>query len=94
MQTSGSFQSEGRLIYYNVVEKDIDASDIIEGPSFRFKGKGLEELKETLAKKSGIKEFSLCSRNALNGKLYPIKLQLPPNNASMHVFLVPEASES
>uniref|UniRef100_A0A7N0T6Q8 Actin cross-linking n=1 Tax=Kalanchoe fedtschenkoi TaxID=63787 RepID=A0A7N0T6Q8_KALFE len=94
LEISRSFQSEGRLICYNVVEKDTDADDIVEGPSFHFKGKGLEELKEILAEKTGMQDFTLCSRNAFNGQLYPIKLQLPPNNASMHVFLVPSSSQS
>ncbi|KAL9670311.1 hypothetical protein QQ045_007862 [Rhodiola kirilowii] len=89
LEISNSFQNEGRLIYYSVAKNDIDADDIVEGPSINFKGNGLEELKQILAKKTGMQDFELCYRNAFSGQLYPIKLKLPPNKTTMHVFLVP-----
>ncbi|KAK9012567.1 hypothetical protein V6N11_040612 [Hibiscus sabdariffa] len=38
-------------------------------------------------------EVTLCSRNPLNAKLYPLRLHLPPNNSAMHVLVVPQSSK-
>lgn len=82
-------KSEGRLIYYSVVGDDgsFSAED-----SFQFKGHGLEELTEKLEDETGLEDVIVCSKNIVNGKLYPLRLALPPNNATMHVVVVPPTS--
>ncbi|KAL2487378.1 Protein of unknown function (DUF569) [Abeliophyllum distichum] len=97
-ESSGSLtespkKSEGRLIYYNVVDDNENANDAIEGTSFQFKGHGLEELTQKLEEETGIEDIIVCSRNRVNGKLYPLRLALPPNNATMHVVVVPSTSK-
>ena len=71
---------------------DVD-EDTVEGSSFMFKGNGVEELTHKMEEETGIKGIIVCTRNPLNGNLYPLRLQLPPNNATMHVVAVPESSK-
>ena len=71
---------------------DVD-EDTVEGSSFTFKGNGVEELTLKLKEETGIEGIIVCTRNPLNGNLYPLRLQLPPNNAIMHVVAVPESSK-
>ncbi|KAL8038639.1 hypothetical protein ABFX02_11G121000 [Erythranthe guttata] len=97
--SSGSFddsnkKSEGRLIYYYVANDDGEINDAIEEPSFQFKGHGLEELTQKLEEETGLEDIIVCSRNIVNGKLYPLRLALPPNNATMHVVVVPPTSKA
>ncbi|XP_057766884.1 uncharacterized protein LOC130987386 isoform X2 [Salvia miltiorrhiza] len=84
-------KSEGRMIYYKVVDEDGNFS-AGEEESFHFKGHGLEELAEKLEDVTGLEDIIVCSRNIVNGKLYPLRLALPPNNATMHVVVVPPTS--
>ncbi|CAA0823399.1 Actin cross-linking protein [Striga hermonthica] len=94
----GSFEdsqrkkSEGRLIYYYVAA-DGEINDVMEERSFQFKGHGLEELTEMLEDETGLEDVIVCSRNIVNGKLYPLRLALPPNNTTMHVVVVPPTSK-
>ncbi|CAA2962737.1 Hypothetical predicted protein, partial [Olea europaea subsp. europaea] len=85
-------RKSGRLIYYKVADDYGNINDAIEGPSFQFKGHGLEELTEKLVEETGLENIIVCSRNRVNGKLYPLRLSLPPNNATMHVVVVPSTS--
>ncbi|KAL0285502.1 UNVERIFIED_CONTAM: hypothetical protein Sangu_2775800 [Sesamum angustifolium] len=85
-------KSEGRLIYYYVADDDGDVSDDKNAPSFHFKGYGLEELTQKLEEETGLKDIIVCSRNLINGKLYPLRLALPPNKPTMHVVVVPPTS--
>ncbi|GER36860.1 hypothetical protein STAS_13237, partial [Striga asiatica] len=85
-------KSEGRLIYYYVADDDGEINDVIEERSFEFKGQGLEELSERLEDETGLEDVIVCSRNIVNGKLYPLRLALPPNNTTMHVVVVPPTS--
>ncbi|CAM8965234.1 unnamed protein product [Rhodiola kirilowii] len=89
-------KSEGRLISYKVARdhRDVDET-IIEQNSFHFKGNRMEDLKVKLAEETGLdeEEFIVCSRNPFNGKLYPLKLHLPPNHAPMNLFVVPSSSK-
>ncbi|KAK4346568.1 hypothetical protein RND71_032907 [Anisodus tanguticus] len=87
-------KAEGRLIYYHVADDNGNANDAVEGPSFHFKGHGLEELTEKLEEITGLENITVCSRNKINGNLYPLRLALPPNNADMHVVVVPASSKS
>ncbi|KGN51868.1 uncharacterized protein LOC105434385 [Cucumis sativus] len=87
-------KSEGRTIYYHVADESGDVDeDTVEGSSFTFKGNGVEELTRKLKEETGIEGIIVCTRNPLNGNLYPLRLQLPPNNAIMHVVAVPETSK-
>ncbi|GER41367.1 hypothetical protein STAS_18080 [Striga asiatica] len=97
--SSGSFEdspkkSEGRLIYYYVVDEDGEVNDEIEERSFQFKGHCLEELTDRLEDETGLEDIIICSRNIVNGKLYPLRLALPPNNNTMHVVVVPPTSKA
>ncbi|XP_028064844.1 uncharacterized protein LOC114267947 [Camellia sinensis] len=96
LNDSGSpMKSEGRIIYYSVV--DDDDGKIEEGkeePSFHFKGLGLEELTEKLEEETGLEDVIVCLRNPWNGKLSPLRLDLPPNNTTMHIVVVPSASKA
>ncbi|KAL6507340.1 hypothetical protein OROGR_023535 [Orobanche gracilis] len=97
--SSGSFgdspmKSEGRLIYYCVAGDEGEANDAIEEGSFQLKGHGLEELTQRLEEETGLEDVIVCSRNIVTGKLYPLRLALPPNNATMHVVVVPPTSRA
>ncbi|GMY26095.1 putative Actin cross-linking protein [Fagus crenata] len=82
-------KSDGRTIYYHVAEDNGDVDDeTSEGYSLNFKGNGVEELTRKLVEDTGLEGIIVCTRNPLNGNLYPLRLQLPPNNATMHVVLV------
>ncbi|KAL1554809.1 hypothetical protein AAHA92_15326 [Salvia divinorum] len=82
-------KSEGRLIYYSVADDD---GNLSAEQSFQFKGQGLEDLSEKLEDVTDLEDIILCSKNIVNGKLYPLRLALPPNNATMHVVVVPPTS--
>ncbi|KAM7269262.1 hypothetical protein ACFE04_024759 [Oxalis oulophora] len=88
-------KSEGRMIYYHVADESGDVDDVsIEPYSFQFKGNGVDELTQKLREESGIENILVCSRSPLNQKLYPLRLQLPPNSADMHLVVVPSSSKS
>ncbi|XP_025013297.1 uncharacterized protein LOC8287041 isoform X2 [Ricinus communis] len=88
-------KSEGRTIYYHVADEsgDID-DDVVEAYYFHFKGNGVDELTQKLREETGLQDIVVCSRSPLNGKLYPLRLQLPPNNADMHVVIVESSSKA
>ncbi|PPR82373.1 hypothetical protein GOBAR_AA38339 [Gossypium barbadense] len=87
-------KSEGRTIYFHVADDSGEVDDeAIEGYSFSFKGNRVDELAHKLKEESGLEDVVVCTRSPLNGKLFPLRLQLPPNNADMHVVLVPSASK-
>ncbi|EXB36667.1 hypothetical protein L484_002081 [Morus notabilis] len=86
-------KAEGRTIYYHVSNENEDEDEAMEELFFAFKGNGVEELKEKLKEETGLHDIVVCSRNPLNGKLYPLRLHLPPNNTDMHVVVVPSSSE-
>uniref|UniRef100_A0A2N9E126 DUF569 domain-containing protein n=1 Tax=Fagus sylvatica TaxID=28930 RepID=A0A2N9E126_FAGSY len=85
---------DGRIIYYSVADDNGDVDDeAVEGCSFTFKGNGVEELTRKMEEETGLEGIIVCNRNPLNGKLYPLRLQLPPNSATMHVVLVLSSSK-
>lgn len=74
------------------MDDDGNADDSVEGLSFQLKGSRLEDLIQRLEEETGLEDIIVCSRSRLNGKLYPLRLALPPDNAPMHVFIVPSTS--
>ncbi|KAJ8760970.1 hypothetical protein K2173_022008 [Erythroxylum novogranatense] len=86
---------EGRTIYYHVGDVSTGEVDeaVMQACSFHFKGKVIEELTQKLREETGLEDVIVCTRNPLNGNLYPLRLQLPPNNSDMHVVLVPTSSK-
>lgn len=89
-----SVKNEGRVIHYNVVDDDGNIVDEAEGErSLVFNGSGMQELARMLEEETGLTEVTLCSRSPLNGKLYPMRLALPPNHVKLHVFVVPSSSK-
>ncbi|KAL1197781.1 hypothetical protein V5N11_003684 [Cardamine amara subsp. amara] len=87
-------KSEGRVIYYHVADDEGEVEDdSVEVNSFTFKGNGVEELTKRLKEESNVEDVIVCTRSPLNGKLFPLRLQLPPNNADMTVVLVPKSSK-
>ncbi|OIW10508.1 hypothetical protein TanjilG_15880 [Lupinus angustifolius] len=80
---------EGRTIYYHVAEESGEVSD--EGMprySIIYNGNGVEELTHKFEEETGLEGIIVCSQSPLNGKLYPLRLQLPPHNVTMNVVLV------
>ncbi|KAI3665903.1 hypothetical protein L6452_44538 [Arctium lappa] len=89
-ETNGKMEL-GRMIYYAVADDDGNVDD--EEQWFGFKGHGLEDLSRNLEEQTGINDIIVCLRNPLNGKLFPLRLALPPNNTTMHVVVVPPTSK-
>lgn len=85
---------EGRTIYYHVAEDNGDVDDEgVQGYSLIFKGSGVEQLTRKFEQETGLEGVIVCTRSPLNGKLYPLRLQLPPNNVTMQVVLVLPSSQ-
>lgn len=83
---------DGRTIYYHVAEDNGDVDDeTTVGYSLAFNGNGVDELTRNLEEETGLEGIIVCTRSPLNGKLYPLRLRLPPN-AIMHVVLVLSSS--
>ncbi|CAL0317213.1 unnamed protein product [Lupinus luteus] len=82
---------EGRVIFYDVGNENGDVDDTQKEAFFTFKGSNVEELKDKLMKETGLDDIIVCCRNPLNAKLYPLRLQLPPNKSDMHVVVVPSS---
>ncbi|KAJ8547844.1 hypothetical protein K7X08_021080 [Anisodus acutangulus] len=78
-----------RLIYYHITDEFGETEEGTEGLCITFKGNGVDDLKNRLEEETGLEEIIVCTRSPLNGKLYPLCLQLPPNNANMNVIILP-----
>ncbi|KAH7836328.1 hypothetical protein Vadar_034732 [Vaccinium darrowii] len=89
-----SKSTDGRVIYYSVVDENGNVDEGLDGLSFTFKGNGVYELTKRLEEETGLEEIIVCTRSPLNGKLYPLRLQLPPKNVDMHVVVVLPASRA
>ncbi|KAJ0812794.1 putative actin-crosslinking [Helianthus annuus] len=89
-----SVKKEGRTVYYKVADDDGNLDDdAYEEASFSFNGRGVEDLAQDLEELTGLDDIIICSRNSLNGKLFPLRLALPPNNKTIHVVVVPSTSK-
>uniref|UniRef100_A0A453M4E5 Uncharacterized protein n=1 Tax=Aegilops tauschii subsp. strangulata TaxID=200361 RepID=A0A453M4E5_AEGTS len=98
LESSDSFSAplhkvQGRAIHYHIADDKGDVDDDIERRSFTFNGSNLEELTQKLQEETGIDDLIVCTRSPISGKLTPLLLQLPPNNAAMHIVLVRESSK-
>lgn len=84
---------DGRLIYYHITDEFGEIEEGTEGLCITFKGNSVEDLTKRLGEETGLEEITVCTRSTLNGKLYPLRLQLPPNNANMNVIILPSSSK-
>ncbi|KAA8533031.1 hypothetical protein F0562_032852 [Nyssa sinensis] len=86
-------KADGRTIFYHVADEFGGFDDGVEGFCITFKGKGVDELTRRLEEETGLDDIVVCSPSPLNGELNPLRLQLPPNNVTMHVVVVPSSSK-
>lgn len=93
MVYSPSKLGDGRLIYYHITDEFGEIDEGMEGLSIAFKGNSVEELTKRLEEETGLEGITVCTRSPLNGNLYPLRLQLPPNNATMNVIIMPSSSK-
>ncbi|KAL4581692.1 hypothetical protein LXL04_006219 [Taraxacum kok-saghyz] len=83
--------NEGRMIYYKLAD---DEGEICDGEgSFLFKGNTVEDLAQNLEEETEMENITVCSFNPLNGRLYPLRLALPPNNTTLNIIVVPATSK-
>ncbi|GFP80049.1 hypothetical protein PHJA_000148300 [Phtheirospermum japonicum] len=85
--------NDGRSIYFHIADEHGEIDEGFEELCITFKGNEVKELTKRLEDELGIDGLTVCTRSPLNGKLYPLRLQLPPNNAMMHVVVVPPSSK-
>ncbi|XP_010460217.1 PREDICTED: uncharacterized protein LOC104741131 [Camelina sativa] len=86
-------KSEGRTIYYHIADEEGHVEDeTTVGYAFTFKGNSVAELTQTLREETCLEDAVVCTRSPLNGKLFPLRLQLPPNNGTLHVVLLPSCA--
>ncbi|KAL8518828.1 hypothetical protein ACS0TY_009977 [Phlomoides rotata] len=83
--------SDGRQVYFYIADENGEIDEGFEELCITFKGYEVDELRTRLEDELGIDGISVCGR--FNGKLYPLRLQLPPNTTSMHVVVVPPSSQ-
>ncbi|KAJ0242758.1 Actin cross-linking protein [Hirschfeldia incana] len=86
-------KSEGRVIYYHIADEEGHVEDeSAVGYALTLKGNSVEELTQALREETSMDDVVVCTRNPSNGKLFPLRLQLPPNSGTMHVVLVPSTT--
>ncbi|XP_042025785.1 uncharacterized protein LOC121772662 [Salvia splendens] len=85
--------SDGRLIYFQLANEYGEVENESEELCIAFKGFQVSELAGRLEDELGIPGLTVCTKSPLNGKLYPLRLHLPPNNATMHVIVLPPSSK-
>ncbi|XP_012855387.1 PREDICTED: uncharacterized protein LOC105974781 isoform X2 [Erythranthe guttata] len=85
--------NDGRLIYFHVADENGEIEEGFEELCISFKGNDMKELTKRLEEELSIEGITVCSKSPLNGNLYPLRLQLPPNNTTMHVIVVPPSSK-
>ncbi|XAR65136.1 hypothetical protein NMG60_11009115 [Bertholletia excelsa] len=90
---SPSKTADGRIIYYHIADEYGNSNEDVEGLCISFRGNDVDELTRRLEEVTGLSDIVVCARSPLNGKLYPLRLQLPPNNVTMHVVVVESSSK-
>ncbi|XP_075518432.1 uncharacterized protein LOC142552609 [Primulina tabacum] len=85
--------SGGRMIYFHIANENGEIDEGFEELCITFKGNDVVDLTKRLEWELGIEGITVCHRSPLNGKLYPLRLHLPPNNATMHIIVVPASSK-
>ncbi|KAK3124674.1 hypothetical protein QOZ80_7BG0590460 [Eleusine coracana subsp. coracana] len=83
---------DGRMIHYHIGDNNGNVGEDEVPRPLTFNGTSLEELLERLQEETGLDDIIMCSRSPINGKLLPLRLQLPPNNAAMNIVLVRKSS--
>ncbi|KAL8196510.1 hypothetical protein R6Q57_024805 [Mikania cordata] len=87
-------KEEGRAIHYRVIsDKFGEGEENGQGFCVSFKGNEVNELTRMLEEETRLHNITVCSQSPLDGKLYPLRLQLPPNNVTMKVVVVQNSSE-
>ncbi|KAK9052127.1 hypothetical protein SSX86_028755 [Deinandra increscens subsp. villosa] len=87
-------REEGRAIHYRVISDNLGEIDENgQGFCISFKGNEVNELTRMLEEETRLHNITVCSQSPLDGKLYPLRLQLPPNNVTMKVVVVHNSSE-
>jgi len=86
-------KSEGRPIYYHIADEEghVEEESAV-GYALTFKGNSVEQLTQALQEETSMDDVVVCTRHPSNGKLFPLRLQLPPNSGTMHVILVPSST--
>ncbi|KAL0926601.1 hypothetical protein M5K25_002840 [Dendrobium thyrsiflorum] len=93
--SSGSPRTfHSRTINYMVANNDGYVEAGAEEFTFSFQGTSVEELTQKLEEETELGHIIVCSRNPVNGKLYPLRLQLPPNKNTMNVIVVLASSKA
>lgn len=81
-------------MYYCIADDAGNVDEAVEEAPLQFKGMSVKDLTSMLEEETGLSDLIVCTRNPLNAKqLRPLLLQLPPNNATMHVVLVKASSK-
>ncbi|MCO5592766.1 hypothetical protein L7F22_046769 [Adiantum nelumboides] len=84
---------DGRIIHYAVADDDGEIPDEFES-EFIFRGHDVKMLTYRMKEETGIEDdLYICAKNHSTKKLFPLKLQLPPQNAPMYVVVVKASSK-
>ncbi|PSS13549.1 NADPH-dependent diflavin oxidoreductase [Actinidia chinensis var. chinensis] len=85
--------ADGRAIYYSIADEFGNVDEGVEGDFITFTGNSVDELTRRLEDETGLEDIIVCSRSPLNGKLYPLRLQLPPNKNTLHFVVIQSSSK-
>ncbi|XP_051122033.1 uncharacterized protein LOC127245288 [Andrographis paniculata] len=85
--------NDGRLVYFKITDENGEIDDSFGEFCITFKGSEVDKLKSSLEDELGVEGITVCARSPLDGRLYPLLLQLPPNNATMHVVVALPSSQ-